>query len=66
MNMLHETNQKAIVQWQAKDYAGSYRDYQNNFLLVVNWFSSFMPETQDDDSIYEFYIICEKFHEMGF
>lgn len=66
MNMLHENNQKAIAQWQAKDYANAYRDYQNNFMLVVNWFSDFMPETQDNDSIYEFYKVCEKFHEMGF
>lgn len=66
MNMLHENNQKAIAQWQAKDYANAYRDYMNNWLDMENWFSSFMPEDATMDEVLGFRTICAKFHELGF
>lgn len=42
--MMHENNRKAIENWKAKDYANAYRDYQNNWMFLKNWISSFMPE----------------------
>ena len=65
--MMHENNRKAIENWKAEDYANAYRDYQNNWMLVKNWISSFMPEEiADIEEEDEFYKICKNFHELGF
>ena len=65
--MMHENNRKAIENWKAKDYANAYRDYQNNWMFVKNWISSFMPEEITDiEEEYDFYKICKNFHGLGF
>ena len=65
--MMHKNNRKAIENFTPKQLAELYRDYQNNWMFIKSWYSSFMPEEEPSDAwAYDFYHVCEKFHEMGF
>lgn len=66
METLHENNQKAIANWTAKDYANACRDFISNWCTLEAWYSSFMPEDENDEEIEKFYNLCKSFHNMGF
>lgn len=64
--MLSYQNELAVAHWTAKDYAGAYRDYKKHFVILNNWFLSFMPEEESSLIVYEFYKVCKQFYELGF
>lgn len=64
--MLCTNNELAISQWTARNYGEAYRSYINDFGVLENWFSSFMPEQESFEVIYAFYMLCFSFHELGF
>lgn len=64
---MHEDNRKMIESFTPSQFAAMYRDYQENWMFIRSWYSSFMfKEDSSDEWAYEFYEVCEKFHQMGF